>query len=66
VGTTPTFKRGSGFHPTFCVADATGEALAARLWSCNAAANTVSDRLAVLDVGRTAAAAVRVEGASLL
>jgi hypothetical protein len=30
-GTAPTYKRGFGFHPMLCFADATGEALAARL-----------------------------------
>ena len=30
-GTAPNFKGGFGFHPMFCFADATGEALAARL-----------------------------------
>jgi hypothetical protein len=48
-GTAPTYKRGFGFHPMLCFADATGEALAARLRSGNAGANTVADHLGVLD-----------------
>ena len=48
-GTAPTYKRGFGFHPMLCFADATGEALAARLRAGNAGANNVSDHLAVLD-----------------
>jgi Transposase DDE domain group 1 len=49
AGTAPTYKRGFGFHPMLCFADATGEALAARLRPGNAGANTVADHLAVLD-----------------
>ncbi len=49
AGTAPTYKRGFGFHPMLCFADATGEALAARLRPGNAGANTVTDHLAVLD-----------------
>ena len=48
-GTAPNFKHGFGFHPLFCFADATGEALAARLRPGNAAANDAADLLAVLD-----------------
>jgi Transposase DDE domain group 1 len=48
-GTAPTYKRGFGFHPMLCFADATGEALAARLRPGNAGANTVTDHLGVLD-----------------
>jgi Transposase DDE domain group 1 len=48
-GTAPTYKRGFGFHPMLCFADATGEALAARLRPGNAGANAVVDHLAVLD-----------------
>ena len=48
-GTAATYKRGFGFHPMFCFADATGEALAARLRPGNAAANDAADHLAVLD-----------------
>lgn len=49
AGTGPTYKRGFGFHPMLCFADATGEALAARLRPGNAGANTVTDHLGVLD-----------------
>ena len=49
AGTAPTYKRGFGFHPMLCFADATGEALAALLRPGNAGANTVVDHLAVLD-----------------
>ena len=48
-GTAPTYKRGFGFHPMLCFADATGEALATRLRPGNAGANTVTDHLGVLD-----------------
>jgi hypothetical protein len=48
-GTAATYKRGFGFHPMLCFADATGEALAARLRPGNAGANTVVDHLGVLD-----------------
>jgi len=48
-GTAPTFKGGFGFHPMFCFADATGEALAGILRSGNAGANTVADHVEVLD-----------------
>jgi hypothetical protein len=48
-GTAATYKRGFGFHPMLCFADATGEALAARLRPGNAGANTVTDHLGVLD-----------------
>ena len=48
-GTAPNFKGGFGFHPMFCFADATGEALAARLRPGNAAANDAADNLEVLD-----------------
>lgn len=47
--TAPTYKGRFGFHPIFCFADATGEALAARLRPGNAGANTVTDNLGVLD-----------------
>jgi Transposase DDE domain group 1 len=49
AGTAPTYKRGFGFHPMLCFADATGEALAAVLRPGNAGANTIADHLAVLD-----------------
>ena len=45
----PISKGGFGFHPMFCFADATGEALAARLRPGNAAANDAADNLEVLD-----------------
>jgi len=45
----PTFKGGYGFHPMFCLADATGEALASLLRPGNAGANTVADHVRVLD-----------------
>jgi hypothetical protein len=45
----PTYKGGFGFGPMLCFADATGEALAARLRPGNAAANNAADHLAVLD-----------------
>jgi hypothetical protein len=45
----PTFKGGYGFHPMFCFADATGEALAALLRPGNAGANTVADHVVVLE-----------------
>jgi hypothetical protein len=48
-GTAATYKRGFGFHPMLCFADATGEALAARLRPGNAAANNAADHLGVLD-----------------
>lgn len=48
-GTAATYKGGFGFHPMFCFADATGEALAAVLRPGSAGANTVTDHLAVLD-----------------
>jgi hypothetical protein len=49
TGTAATYKGGFGFAPMFCFADATGEALAARLRPGNAAANSVADQLAVVD-----------------
>ena len=48
-GTAPTYKRGFGFHPMFCFADATGETLAGAVAAGNATANNVADHLAVLD-----------------
>lgn len=48
-GTASSYKRGFGFHPMMCFADATGEALAALLRPGNATANDISDHLAVLD-----------------
>ena len=49
VAAAPTFKGGYGFHPMFCFADATGEALASLLRPGNAGANTVADHVLVLD-----------------
>ncbi len=49
AGTAPSYKGGFGFHPIFCFADATGEALAARLRPGNATANAIADNLGVLD-----------------
>jgi hypothetical protein len=48
-GTGPHYKGGWGFHPMFCFADATGEALSGLLRPGNAGANTVADHLLVLD-----------------
>ena len=48
-GTGPHYKGGWGFHPMFCFADATGEALSGLLRAGNAAANTVADHVSVLD-----------------
>jgi hypothetical protein len=50
-GTAPNYKKGFGFHPLFCFADATGEALAGELRPGNASANDVADLLRVLDDG---------------
>lgn len=47
--TGPNYKGGFGFHPMFCFADATGEALSALLRPGNAGANTISDHVSVLD-----------------
>ena len=47
--TGPTYKHGFGFHPMFCFADATGEALAGKLRPGNAGSNTVVDHVGVLD-----------------
>ena len=48
-GSASNYKRGFGFHPIFCFADATGEALAALLRPGNATSNDSGDNLAVLD-----------------
>jgi hypothetical protein len=48
-GAAPNYKKGYGFHPMLCFADATGEALSALLRPGNATANTVSDHVSVLD-----------------
>lgn len=47
--TGPTYKHGYGFHPMFCFADATGEALSGMLRPGNAGSNTVADHVWVLD-----------------
>jgi len=49
VSAAPTFKGGYGFHPMFCFADGTGEALSSLLRPGNAGANTVADHVSVLD-----------------
>jgi len=49
AGTAANYKRGFGFHPMFCFADVTGEALAAILRPGNAVANSIADHLEVLD-----------------
>lgn len=48
-GTAPNYKGGFGFHPMFCFADATGEALAGLLRPGNAGANNLADHISVLD-----------------
>jgi hypothetical protein len=48
-GVAPTYKGGYGFHPMFCFADATGEALSGLLRPGNAGANSIEDHLSVLD-----------------
>lgn len=48
-GAAPNYKRGYGFHPMFCFADATGETLSARLRPGNAAPNNTADLLSVID-----------------
>jgi hypothetical protein len=45
----PTYKHGYGFHPMFCFADLTGEALSSVLRPGNATANTVTDHVSLLD-----------------
>jgi hypothetical protein len=47
--TAPTYKGGFGFHPMFCFADATGEALSGVLRPGNAGSNTAADHVMVLD-----------------
>jgi len=44
-----TYKGGYGFHPLYCFADATGEALSVLLRPGNAGANSIADHLVVLD-----------------
>jgi hypothetical protein len=43
------YKRGYGFHPMFCFADHSGEALAGILRPGNATSNSGADQLAVVD-----------------
>lgn len=43
------YNGGYGFHPLFCFADATGDALSGMLRPGNAAANNTADLLAVVD-----------------
>ena len=50
-GTAANFKHGFGFHPLFCFADATGEAIGVMLRPGNATANDAAYLLAVLDTG---------------
>ncbi len=50
-GTAAHFKGGFGFHPLFCFADGTGDALAGHLRAGNATANDATDLLAVVDDG---------------
>jgi hypothetical protein len=51
AGSAASYKGGFGFHPLFCFADATGEALAGLLRPGNATANNIDDQLGVLDAG---------------
>jgi len=48
-GAAPHFKRGFGFHPLFCFADATGDVLSGMLRAGNATANDTRDLLSVVD-----------------
>lgn len=48
-GTAPNYKGGYGFHPLFCFADGTGDALSGMLRPGNAAANDTADLLRVVD-----------------
>ncbi len=52
-GTAPTYKKGFGFHPLICFADATGEPISAVLRPGNATANNADDHLQVIDQGLT-------------
>ena len=49
-GAAPTYKRGFGFAPMFCFADATGETLGAYLRPGNAVDHTVVDQMVVIDM----------------
>lgn len=48
-GAAANYKGGYGFHPMYCFADATGEALGVSLRPGNAAANNIADHVTVLD-----------------
>ena len=48
-GAAPHFKRGFGFHPIYCTADATGEVMGVTLRPGNAGSNTIVDHVDVLD-----------------
>ncbi len=48
-GAAANYKGGYGFHPMYCFADATGEALGVALRPGNATANNIADHVAVLD-----------------
>jgi hypothetical protein len=48
-GAAPNYKGGYGFHPLFCFADATGDALSGMLRPGNAAANDTADLFRVVD-----------------
>lgn len=50
-----TYKGGFGFHPLYCFADATGEALAVLLRQGNAAANSIADHVTVLGLDQAIA-----------
>jgi len=49
-GTAPNYKRGFGFAPMFCFADATGECLAGVLRPGNAVDHAVGDQMTVIDM----------------
>lgn len=49
-GAAPTYKRGFGFAPMFCFADATGEALGVYLRPGNAVDHAVDDQMVVIDM----------------
>ena len=58
----PNFKGGYGFHPMFCFADATGEALSSVLRPGNATANAVVDHVTLLDAAIAQLPAVIAHG----
>ncbi len=49
AGAAPTYKKGFGYHPLMVYLDETGEALAGKLRSGSAGANTAADHLELLD-----------------